>query len=149
MLFTPDGGRAVFTCSTDLGGGPLAVVLWRPGSFTQLTDHDGDSFPTGISDDGNLVSFVSDSDSLVSGDTNGALDLFSMDLTTHAITRLDVSATGAQIAAGIPGFGGDKAWYTGALSGDGRWAAFDSQGGSVVAGDANGTVDVFLRGPLS
>ncbi|MGZ4148275.1 MAG: hypothetical protein ACXVPL_11290 [Actinomycetota bacterium] len=149
VLFTPDGGKAVFACPTDLGSGPLAVVLWTPGSFTPLTGQDGDSLATGISDDGNQVSFVSDSTGLVSGDTNGALDLFSMDLTTQAITRLDLSATGAQIAAGVPGFGGDKARYTGALSGDGRWAAFDSQGGSVVAGDTNGIVDVFLRGPLS
>jgi hypothetical protein len=73
VLFTPGGGSAVFACPTHLGGGPLAVVLWRPGAFTQLTGQSGDSFATGISDD------------------NGALDLFSMELTTHAITRLDLS----------------------------------------------------------
>jgi hypothetical protein len=60
VLFTPGGGSAVFACPTHLGGGPLVVVLWRPGAFTQLTAQSGDSFATGISDDGNAVSFVSD-----------------------------------------------------------------------------------------
>ncbi|HEY0697989.1 MAG TPA: hypothetical protein VGD43_09280, partial [Micromonospora sp.] len=32
-----------------------------------------------------------------------------------------------------------------ALSADGRWLAFTSDGGNLVAGDTNGAADVFLR----
>jgi hypothetical protein len=37
----------------------------------------------------------------------------------------------------------------GAISSDGRWAAFSSQGTEIVPDDTNRTVDVFLRGPLT
>jgi hypothetical protein len=31
------------------------------------------------------------------------------------------------------------------LSGDGRWAAFDTPAGGLVPGDTNGAADVFVR----
>ena len=58
----------------------------------------------------------------------------------HAIspttTRASLTATGAEILGynALP-----------SVSADGRWLAFDSYSDAVVAGDANGTVDVFLR----
>ena len=65
---------------------------------------------------------------------------------TSTASRLDLSSSGAQIGAGtaIDPF----TWNGGEISGDGRWAAFASGGGSIVPGDTNATVDVFLRGPL-
>jgi hypothetical protein len=52
VLFPPDGAKAVFACPTLGGSGSLAVVLWTPGSYTQLTADGSDALPTGITDDG-------------------------------------------------------------------------------------------------
>jgi hypothetical protein len=89
---------------------------------------------------------ISYSDTLVSGDTNAAPDLFALTVGTSTASRLDLSSTGAQIGAGTAT--DPFNWSGGQISGDGQWAAFASAGGSVVPGDTNGTVDVFLRGPL-
>jgi hypothetical protein len=64
-----------------------------------------------------------------------------------AVSADGLSASDAQIPAGV---GDDHSLDDkGELSGNGRWVAFASLGGSVVAGDTNGTSDVFLRGPLN
>lgn len=149
VAFTPDGAKAVFSCLASSQTTQVVVVWSRGGSFTQLTNANvgDDSVPTAITDDGSAVSFVSFDPSLVAGDTNGNGDLFSMNLNSHVVSRLDLTSLGGQIPAGIaddPFF-----WSGGQLSGDGQWAAFDSASGAVVSGDTNGAIDVFERGPLS
>src|SRR5204862_3925709 len=47
-----------------------------------------------ISDDGRYVAFSSDADGLVTGDTNGKLDIFVKDLTTGALTLVSKDGTG-------------------------------------------------------
>ncbi len=146
VLFTPDGSKAVFSCVTSHGAGPLAAILWTRAGITQITPGTSDTVPTGITDDGGEVSVISYSDTLVSGDTNAAPDLFALTVGTGTASRLDLSSSGAQIGAGTAT--DPFTWSGGQISGDGQWAAFASAGGSVVPGDTNGTVDVFLRGPL-
>ncbi len=146
VLFTPDGSKAVFSCITNPGGGPLAPILWTRAGNTQLSAGASDSVPTGITDDGSEVSLVSYSNTLVSGDTNSAPDLFALLVGTSTASRLDLSSSGVQIGAGTAT--NQFTWNGGQISGDGLWAAFASAGGSVVPGDTNATVDVFLRGPL-
>ncbi len=146
VLFTPDGSKAVFSCITNPGGGPLAPILWTRAGITQLSAGASDSVPTGITDDGSEVSLVSYSNTLVSGDTNSAPDLFALLVGTSTASRLDLSSSGVQIGAGTAT--NQFTWNGGQISGDGLWAAFASAGGSVVPGDTNATVDVFLRGPL-
>jgi Tol biopolymer transport system component len=149
VAFTPDGAKAVFGCLAS-NQTTEVVVLWsRGGSFTQLTNANvgDDSVPTAITDDASEVSFVSFDPSLVAGDTNGRADLFSMNLNSHTVSRLDLTSAGGQIPAGIaddPFF-----WSGGQLSGDGQRGAFLSAGGTVVPGDTNRAVDVFERGPVS
>lgn len=149
VAFTADGAKAVFSCLAS-NQTTQVVVLWsRGGSFTQLTSANvgDDSVPTAITDDGSEVSFVSFDPSLVAGDTNGDVDLFSMNLTSHTVSRLDLTSSGGQIPSGLaddPFF-----WSGGQLSGDGHWAAFVSGSGAVVSGDTNGAVDVFERGPVA
>ncbi len=68
-----------------------------------------------ISDDGRAVAFESASGNLVSGDTNQTYDVFLRDLDAKKTTRMSVDTDGSQ-------FSRDST--LGALSGDGRTAAF-------------------------
>jgi LPXTG-site transpeptidase (sortase) family protein len=94
------------------------------------------SFDPAISGDGRFVAFSSWADNLVIGDTNGDIDIFVHNLTTGATTRASVANGGAQA---------NGASYKPALSYDGRFLAFDSDAGNLVAGDTNAEDDVFVR----
>jgi hypothetical protein len=93
-----------------------------------------------ISADGRFVAFESYATNLVAGDTNGGGDIFVRDLETNTTRRASVSSSGAQaddsqfILYSAP-----------AISGDGRFVAFDSKASNLVAGDTNGNYDVFVR----
>ncbi|MFO0984811.1 MAG: hypothetical protein U1E76_24305 [Planctomycetota bacterium] len=87
-----------------------------------------------LSGDGRTVAFASWSDNLVPGDTNAECDVFVHDLQSGVTSRASVSSSGAEANFGSFGM---------ALSGDGRFVAFDSGASNLVAGDANGMGDVF------
>jgi Tol biopolymer transport system component len=99
------------------------------------------SGPGVISGDGRRVAFCSNASNLVPDDTNGVLDVFVHDLTTHQTVRVSVSSTGAQ---------GDGRSCNPSLSGDGRFVAFDSLADNLVPddvafpGDTN-YADVFVH----
>ena len=96
----------------------------------------GDSFDARISDDGNRIAFTSRAFDLVGGDANGASDIFVRDIAAGTTTRVSVSAIGADA---------DLASSEPAISGDGRFVAFTSAATNLVAGDTNGTTDIFVR----
>jgi len=56
--------------------------------------------------------------------------------------RVSVSSTGGQ------GDGDSSGDALPAISGDGRYVAFDSLATNLVPGDTNGFLDMFARGPL-
>lgn len=85
---------------------------------------------------GQHVAFKSDADNLVSGDTNAANDIFVYTALSGIIERVSVSGTGAQ---------GNGPSDHQSISADGRFVAFSSQASNLVAGDANGFQDIFLR----
>jgi Tol biopolymer transport system component len=89
-----------------------------------------------ISGDGRNVAFISTATNLVPADTNGTYDVFVHDRDTDITERVSVDSTGTQAD-----FGGDAA----AISGDGRYVAFQSFGSNLVAGDTNGANDVFVH----
>jgi TolB protein len=93
------------------------------------------SFAEGVSGDGRFVVFDSDAPNLVTGDTNGASDVFVRDLRTKTTRRIDVTSLGMQ-SAGASG---------GSISGNGRFVAFISDAPDLVSGDTNGVSDVFVR----
>ncbi len=88
-----------------------------------------------ISLDGKRVAFTSAATNLVSGDSNGKLDVYVKVLATGAVLRVSLMADGTQLAS-------DSNEPT--ISGDGRFVAFISQGAFVV-GDANNKADVFVK----
>jgi len=102
----------------------------------------GISFSTGpcVSADGRFVAFESQASNLVPGDTNGATDVFVRDRLTGLTERASVSSAGGQ---------SDRYCGHPAMSADGRFVAFVSSGANLVAGDTNGTGDVFVRDRLS
>jgi Tol biopolymer transport system component len=99
---------------------------------------DGYSYFPAISADGRYVAFWSGSTNLVSGDTNGFGDVFVHDRTTGETERASVDSLGSQGH-------GESGWVGIAISGDGRFVAFQSEAGDLVPGDANGRSDLFVR----
>ncbi|HWP32099.1 MAG TPA: hypothetical protein VNK96_10315 [Fimbriimonadales bacterium] len=89
-----------------------------------------------ISADGRFVAFDSEASNLVSGDTNGANDVFVHDRQTGKTTRISVSSSGSQ---------GNSYSDSPSISADGRYVAFESYASNLVSGDTNGTDDVFVH----
>ena len=89
-----------------------------------------------ISADGRYLAFMSSASNLTAGDTNGARDIFVRDLIAGT-TRL----VGATSGAGS----GNGSSSLPVISANGRYVAFLSNANDLVAGDANGTQDVFVR----
>jgi hypothetical protein len=96
----------------------------------------GDSRLSSSSSDGRFVAFESNANNLVAGDTNGLTDVFVRDRTTGQTTRVSVSSAGAE---------SNGTSSNAFISANGRFVAFQSAGTNLVAGDTNGTVDVFVR----
>jgi Tol biopolymer transport system component len=100
-----------------------------------------------ISADGHRVAFLGNGSDLVAGDTNDAGDVFVHDLRTRETTRVSVDPAGGEVCERRRQTNpGCSEWPS--ISGDGRFIAFMSRAGDVVPGDTNGSVDVFVRGPL-
>lgn len=93
------------------------------------------SFPS-ISANGRVVAFESSATNMVFGDTNGQTDIFVRDLQTGEIVRVSVSSGGTQA---------NNLSFTPSISADGRTIAFASNASNLVAGDTNGTTDVFVH----
>ncbi len=89
-----------------------------------------------VSADGRYVVFQSDASNLVTTDFNGVQDIFRRDLvtgTTELVSRRPNGNAGNGVAVQPD------------VSGDGRFVVWSSNASNLVAGDTNGTWDVFLR----
>ncbi|WP_328989193.1 hypothetical protein OG394_23470 [Kribbella sp. NBC_01245] len=93
-----------------------------------------------LSGDGRFVAFGSLASNLVSGDTNGALDIFVHDQQTGTTTRVSVDSAGGQ---------GNRASSLASISADGRLVSFDSRATNLVPGDTNRRRDVFVHDRLT
>jgi hypothetical protein len=90
-----------------------------------------------ISGNGRWVTFESAATNLVGSDTNGLIDICVHDRLLGITKRLNIHSSGSQSV------GGDSARPV--ISLDGRYVAFDSLAGNLVAGDINGRRDVFVH----
>ena len=124
--------------------GGTAQVIERVSVSSDGVQADGESRLGGgkwqVSDDGRFVVFESEASNLVDDDTNGFKDVFVRDLELRSTTRVSVNPGGgdANASSGRP-----------AISGDGRYVAFESTATDLVAGGTNGTGDVFVRDLLT
>jgi Tol biopolymer transport system component len=116
----------------------FAQVTQRVSVGTSGSEANRDSFagPLALSADHRFVAFYGASNDLVPGDTNGVEDVFVRDRQGGATERVSVDSAGAQGNAfsGFP-----------TMSADGRFVAFLSFATNLVAGDTNGSYDVFVR----
>lgn len=90
----------------------------------------------GVSTNGEVIAFLSGAFNLVIGDGNQAQDAFVHDTMTGLTERVSISTSGAE---------GTNATYDVAISGNGRYVAFESSAAEFVIGDTNGVSDIFVR----
>jgi Ca2+-binding RTX toxin-like protein len=132
----------VFLRDTNLTSTTSDDTITRVSVAADGTQGNNNSYIPVLSGDGRYVAFYSSASNLVSGDTNGARDIFLRDtnLTSttsdDTITRVSVAADGTE--------GSDNSFYP-VLSSDGRYVTFYSSASNLVSGDTNSAIDVFLR----
>ncbi len=114
----------------------LSKALFRASVSSSGGDPNGQSMRPVFSADGRYVAYDSVAGNIVSGDTNGKLDVFVLDRVTGVTTRASVSSSGVQ---------GDNASLNPSLSRDGRYVAFHSTATNLVSGDTNAAADVFVH----
>jgi Tol biopolymer transport system component len=100
------------------------------------TEGDQGSFSPAISANGRIVAFEADATTLVAEDENAMADVFAHDRKQGVTTRLSVDSAGAEGS-------GDS--YLPAISGNGRFVAFESGSPDLVPLDGNASKDVFVR----
>ena len=86
--------------------------------------------------DGSRIVFQSLSTTLVANDTNSVSDIFVLDVSTGQTTRASTASDGTQANGD-----NDKR----AISGNGRWVAFDSKATNLTDDIYNGSYNVFLK----
>jgi hypothetical protein len=100
------------TTANGPGNGGSGVPTFKGNSMFHAS-----MFRNGISNDGARVSFTSEADNLVAGDTNGVSDVFVWDSTGPTVSRVSVTSAGAQLTG---------ASFDGMISGNGNFVAFTS-----------------------
>jgi Tol biopolymer transport system component len=127
--------RILFVVALVVAASGCAFVT-RASVSSNGTEANGDSGLPTLNGDGRYVAFTSAANNLVAGDTNNAPDVFVRDNSAGTTERVSVTSGGAQAhgASSSP-----------AISLDGRYVAFTSSAPDLVAGDTNGTTDVFVR----
>jgi Tol biopolymer transport system component len=127
----------------DSNGSPDVFLRDRSNGTTKLMSRslsggpgNGLSIGSDISDDGRYVVFDSAASDLVAFDQLGFMDVFVRDATSASMRLVSVSRAGGNANSGSAGS---------VISGNGRYVAFYSFATDLVANDANGQADVFVR----
>jgi hypothetical protein len=97
---------------------------------------DAGSRDVSISANGSIVVFTSRATNLVSGDTNGAGDIFIRDRTTGTTTRASVNSSGVEATSG---------GYDSSVSGNGRFISFTSGGPNLIYEDTLGLGHIYVH----
>ena len=153
---SPDGQYVVFESDAsnlvpgDTNGATDVFVkhVWT-GALTRVSVSSAGAQANGSSDrgvisaDGQKVTFRSLATNLVSGDTNGFMDVFWHDQAAGTTVRVSTDSTGVQADAASSGH------YRPFISADGRYAAFESDATNLVPGDTNALSDIFVKDTLT
>ncbi len=120
----------VFIKDTQSGG------VTRPTGVGSIQPLGGASHSPSLSSSGRYVALVSSAGNFVSGDLNGAADIFIFDREGGTSARVSVASDGTEA---------NGASSSPAISADGRYVAFVSSATNLVSNDTNGVADIFLK----
>ena len=98
---------------------------------------DGNSSAPSLTPDGRFIVFESVASNLVTGDTNGAADVFVRDMLEESVRLVSANYAGSGAGGAASG--------DAAITPDARYVAFCSAADNLVADDSNGLGDVFVR----
>lgn len=133
--------------ATDMNGWQDVFLYDRQTGLTQCLSLDssgatGNGFSTAaaISEDGQFITFVSTSNDMVPGDTNGLPDIFLFDRIGGTLELISQDSNGVQ---------GNSTSTLPSISDDGRFVAFGSLSTNLISNDNNGLADIFLRDRLN
>jgi Tol biopolymer transport system component len=138
-------GMDVFVRDTCQG----ARIACTPTTYLASLANDGSqgddwSFDPSLSSDGRFIAFGSYATNLVPGDTNNQTDVFRRDTCLGASTGCTPSTVRVSVASD-----GTQALNDFSLNpvvnADGRFVAFESAAGNLVANDTNAAIDIFVR----
>ncbi|MEA2000619.1 MAG: putative Ig domain-containing protein [Actinomycetota bacterium] len=129
-LSDADGRTAVATVDMFVGG------VDRLSVSTAGVEANGASAWVSISGDGRMATFASIAKSLVPGDTDSYWDIYLFDTYARTLERISVDTDGNGPSGSSNGC---------VLDYDGDVVAFASGADDLIAGDANGVSDVFIR----
>jgi len=149
---SPDGTRLAIYCAAtnllgsnnDTNGLPDVFVrsttnhttITRASVSSSEVQSDGWSSTPALSADGRYVAFDSEATNLGSAGSVGYFDVFLRDTSDGTTEIISVSEAGVV---------GDNYSMMAAISGDGRFVAFQSAASNLVPGDGDALADVFVR----
>jgi Tol biopolymer transport system component len=118
----------------------IAASLTRASISTAGIEANAGSSTAAVSADGRYVAFSSSATNLVANDTNNRDDIFLRDRQSGTTVRVSVGSNGIEAngASAYP-----------CISADGRYVGFESSASNLVAGDTNGSTDVFVFDTLT
>jgi Tol biopolymer transport system component len=118
----------------------IAASLTRASISTAGTEANAGSSIAAVSADGRYVAFSSSAGNLVANDTNNRDDIFLRDRLSSTTVRVSVGPNGSEA---------NGASANPCISADGRYVGFESSASNLVAGDTNGSTDVFVFDTLT
>jgi Tol biopolymer transport system component len=133
---TASAGPASATAGTPLAERMNEQWLYEVSRSGISVQAEGESLAPSLSSDGRYVSFLSQAENLVPGDANNQYDIFVRDRQASTFELISLSSGGSQANDFSEGS---------AISGDGRYVAFQSMATNLVPGDTNDNGDVFVR----
>ncbi|NIX75885.1 PD40 domain-containing protein [Microvirga terricola] len=139
-LIAGDDNRNSDVFRKDLLTGEITLVS-SAGNAAQTQANYGSDSPQ-ASAGGRYVVFTSYATNLVADDTNGQADIFRKDLTTGEIVLVSTAGDAAHTQ-------GNSYSYHAQINADGRYVVFESRASNLVAGDSNGSLDVFRKDLLT
>ena len=132
------GGRvAQALLSTNAGLGRSGTYLSRNLSTGSLGD--GDSRNVRVTPDGRFGVFESDAGNLISGDTNGASDIYWFEIANRQVQRLE------RVSTSRYGLEGNGPSYNPSVSDDGQYVSFQTEASNLVELDQNGRADIVVK----
>jgi Tol biopolymer transport system component len=142
---TSDGRFVAFVqAESGAGGSNSSVHVWdsQVGTDTAVSTNAAGGPPNTVSDvpvlsaDGSFVVFLSNATNLTGNLVSNGFHLYRCNLQSGRLQLVDTDTNGVgstDLSGAVP-----------AISGDGRFVAFASPDGNLVAGDNNGALDAFL-----